>query len=241
MTGSQTPNRREFVGRLATTAVAVGIGAVATPGTLDAEEIKAMRAATGPGPSVKPDNSWLQGIKGNHAQIFDMPAPNGGFPLLHVRNYMQTYQSAFEMTYPHVLAIVGLYGFTTPMAFNDAMWAKYRLGAASGVNDRVTKAPATRNVFVSAAEGELLGAEARIDIPGDSSITALQAIGTRFIVCNNALNFWVGRIAAAVNQPAAGIRTELEANMLPRITIVPAMVIAMNQAQAEGASYMYLA
>jgi intracellular sulfur oxidation DsrE/DsrF family protein len=241
MTGSQAHNRREFVGRLATTAVAVGIGAVAAPGTLDAEEITAMRAATGPGPTAKPDNSWLQGIKGNHAQIFDMPAPNGGFPLLHVRNYMQTYQSAFEMTYPHVLAIVGLYGFTTPMAFNDAMWAKYRLGAASGVNDRVTKAAATRNVFASAAEGELLGAEARIDIPGDSSIAALQAIGTRFIVCNNALNFWVARIAAAVNGQAAEIRSELEANMLPRITIVPAMVIAMNQAQAEGASYMYLA
>ncbi|MGK2933932.1 MAG: twin-arginine translocation signal domain-containing protein [Gemmatimonadaceae bacterium] len=241
MTGSQAPNRREFVGRIATTAVAVGIGAMATPSALDAEEIKAMRAATGPGPAVKPDNSWLQGIKGNHAQIFDMPTPNGGFPLLHVRNYMQTYQSAFEMTYPHVLAIVGLYGFTTPMAFNDAMWAKYRLGAASGVNDRVTKAPATTNVFASAPEGEFLGAEARIDIPGDSSITALQALGTRFIVCNNAFNFWVGRIAAAVNQPAAGIRSELEANMLPRVTIVPAMVIAMNQAQAEGASYMYLA
>lgn len=241
MTGSQAHNRREFVGRLATTAVAVGIGAVAAPGVLDAEEIKAMRAATGPGPSVKPDNSWLQGIKGNHAQIFDMPAPNGGFPLLHVRNYMQTYQSAFEMAYPHVLAIVGLYGFTTPLAFNDAMWAKYGFGAATGVNDRATKAAATRNVFASAPDGEFLGAEARIDIPGDSSMTALQALGTRFIVCNNALNFWVARLAAGMNRPAAEIRTELEANMLPRVTIVPAMVIAMNQAQAEGASYMYLA
>ena len=110
MTGSHAPNRREFVGRLATTAVAVGIGAAAAPGALDAEEIKAMRAATGPGPSVKPDNSWLQGIKGNHAQIFDMPAPNGGFPLLHVRNYMQTYQSAFEMTYVYPLSTGWLMG-----------------------------------------------------------------------------------------------------------------------------------
>ncbi|MEX0908629.1 MAG: hypothetical protein WDZ58_02595, partial [Gemmatimonadaceae bacterium] len=113
--------------------------------------------------------------------------------------------------------------------------------AASGVNDRVTKTAATRNVFAAAPEGEFLGAEARIDIPGDSSMAALQALGTRFIVCNNAINFWVGRIAAAVNKPAAEIRSELEANMLPRVTIVPAMVIAMNQAQAEGASYMYLA
>ena len=239
MTGSH--NRREFVGRLATTAVAVGIGAAAAPGMLDAEEIKAMRAASGPGPAIKPDNSWLEGIKGNHAQIFDMPAPNGGFPLLHVRNYMHTYRSAFEMTYPHVLAIVGLYGFTTPMAFNDAMWAKYRLGAASGVNDRVTKTAATKNVFASAAEGEFLGAEARIEIPGDASIAALQTIGTRFIVCNNAFNFWSARIAAATSQTPAQVRSELEANMLPKMTIVPAMVIAMNQAQAEGASYMYLA
>ena len=51
----------------------------------------------------------------------------------------------------------------------------------------------------------------------------------------------MARIAAAVNRPAPEIRSDLEANMLPRITIGPAMVIAMNQAQAEGASYMYLA
>lgn len=241
MTESQPQSRRQFVGHVAATAAAVGIGSAAAPAMLDAEEIRAMRAATGPGPAVKPDNSWLQGIRGNRAQIFDMPAPSGGFPLLHVRNYVKTYQSAFEMAYPRVLAIVGLYGFTTPMAFNDAMWAKYRLGAASSVNDRLTGAAAVRNVFVTAPEGGILGAESRIEIPGDSSITALQTLGTRFIVCNNALNFWVARIAAAVNGSAPAIRAELEANMLPRITIVPAMVIAMNQAQAEGASYMYLA
>lgn len=241
MKASQIPNRREFVARLAGTAAAIGIGAAAAPGVLDADEIKAMRAASAPGPTVSPDNSWLQGIKGAHAQIFDMPAPNGGFPLLHVRNYLQTYASAFGQRHPHVLAIVGLYGFTTPMAFNDAMWDKYRLGAASSVNDRVTKAPATRNVFVSAPAGELLGAEARIDIPGDASMSALRAIGARFIVCNNAFNFWVARLAQATNQAPAAVRAEMEANMLPGMIIVPAMVIAMNQAQAEGASYMYLA
>ncbi len=240
MKETEPQNRRQFVGRIATTAIAVGIGGATSPAALDAAEIKAMRAATGPGPSVKPDNSWLDGIKGNHAQIFDMPAPNGGFPLLHVRNYVQTYKSAFGQNYPHVLAIVGLYGFTTPLAFNDAMWAKYGFGAAIGVNDRDTKAPAGRNVFASAPAGALLGAESRIDIPGDSSISALQALGSRFIVCNNAFNFWVARLASALTRPATEIRAELDANMLPKITIVPAMVIAVNQAQAAGASYMYL-
>ncbi len=241
MNRSEAQNRRQFVGRIATTAIAVGIGAAAAPMKLDAEEIMAMRTATGPGPAIDPDNSWLDGIKESHAQIFAMPAPNGGFPLLHVRNYAHSYRSAFGQSYPHVLPIVGLYGFSTPLAFNDAMWEKYGFGAATGVNDRVTKAAATRNVFAAAPEGELLGAEARIDIPGDSSITALQALGTRFIVCNNAFNFWVARLAEGLNRPATDIRAELEANMLPKMIIVPAMVVAMNQAQAAGASYMYLA
>ncbi|MGI8618308.1 MAG: hypothetical protein ACR2L6_04360 [Gemmatimonadaceae bacterium] len=240
MRASETQNRREFVGRIATTALAVGVGATATPAVLGAHEIKAMRAATAPGPSVKPDNSWLQGIKGNHAQIFDMPASGGGFPLLHVRNYVHTYRTAFEQSYPHVLAIVGVYGFSTPLAFNDAMWAKYPFGTTIQVNDRATNAAAVRNVFFTAPEGGILPAEARIDIPGDSSISALQALGVRFILCNNAFNLWVARLAAGMNRPTAGIRSELEANMLPGIIIVPAMVIAMNQAQAEGASYMYL-
>ena len=241
MTDSASQNRRQFVGSLASTAMAVGLGAAATPAALRADEIMAMRTASAPGPAVKPDNSWLQGIKGNHSQIFDMPAPNGGFPLFHVRNYVHTYTSAFEQSFPHVLAIVGLYGFSTPLAFNDAMWAKYGFGAAIEVNDRDTKIPAIRNVFAAAPAGASLGAEARIEIPGDSSISALQALGVRFIVCNNAFNFWVARLAPALNRPVAEIRTELEANMLPGVIIVPAMVIAMNQAQAEGASYMYLA
>lgn len=238
MTEAPNPNRRQFVGSLAAGAIAVGAAAV--PKTLGADEIRAMRTATGPGPSVKPDDSWLRGIKGNHSQIFDMPVPAGGFPLFHVRNYVHTYKSAFDMSYPHVLAIVGMYGFSTPLAFNDAMWAKYPLGAAIQATDRATNAPAVRNVFFTAPDGGILPAEARIEIPGDSSISALQALGVRFILCNNAFNFWVGRIAAGVNRPAAEIRSELEANMLPGIIIVPAMVIAVNQAQAEGASYMYL-
>lgn len=41
--------------------------------------------------------------------------------------------------------------------------------------------------------------------------------------------------------PAAAIRNELEANMLPGIIIVPAMVVAINRAQDRGFTYMYLA
>ena len=36
------------------------------------------------------------------------------------------------------------------------------------------------------------------------------------------------------------IRSELEQNMVAGVTIVPAMVVAFNRAQEEGASYMVI-
>lgn len=227
-------NRREFVERVAASALAIGVGAGAPAAAFAAPSPNDTRAA------LKPDNSWLNGIKGNHAQIFDMPAPSGAFPLLHVRNYMQTYKDTYGLTYPNVISIVSLYGMTVPLAFNDKAWAKYGFGAATQSNDRATKAPAVRNVFVT-AEGGIVPGSAAIDIPGDASMSALQSVGTRFILCNNAFNFWTMRLAAGMGANAKDIRADLEANMVPHITLVPAMVIAFNQAQTAGASYMYLA
>jgi hypothetical protein len=228
--------RREFVGRITTGAMALGVGAASTPAAV---------LATTPGldesAAEKWDNSWLNGIKGNHAQIFDMPAPNGGFGLLHILNYIDTYKTELGVSYPSALAIVSLYGMTTLLAFNDSMWGKYKFGELLKVNDRATKSAAVRNVFAAAGmAGAPLGADFAFEIPGWSSMSSLQSRGVRFILCNNAFNFWVDRLAFGSAAKAAEIRRDLEANMLPKIIIVPAMVIAFNQAQAAGASYMFL-
>ncbi len=171
-----------------------------------------------------------------------MPQGGGGFPLLHVLNYLDTYKSAYNMVTPKVVAIVSLYGMSTPMGFNDAMWAKFPFGAVTNTFMRGTKTPVTRNVFLAPAAGtQTIGIDgAPIDVPGAATISALQPRGARFILCNNAFNFWVGQLAAGGAGKAADIRAELEKNMIPAVTIVPAMVIAMNQAQEAGASYMYL-
>jgi intracellular sulfur oxidation DsrE/DsrF family protein len=220
--------RREFVERITAGAIAAGIGS-ATP-------LAAARAMTAP--SVKPDMAWLNGVKGSHAQLFVTPTP-GGIPFLHVLNYVDTFKESFGQSYPNVIAIVGLFGMAIPLGVNDAMWAKYGLGAATSVNDKATKSPATINVFAKPATSGLLGLDAPFDVPGTASIASLQARNVRFILCNNALNFWVGRIAAGSGGNAATIRNDLVANMLPGITIVPAMVIAVNQAKEAGASYMH--
>lgn len=220
--------RREFVERVTAGAIAAGLGS-AVP----------LAAAAGmTAPTVKPDMAWLNGVKGAHAQLFVTPTP-GGIPFLHVLNYIDTFKEAFGQSYPNVIAIVGLFGMAIPLGVNDAMWAKYNLGTATNVNDKATKAAATVNVFAKPAAGGLLGLDGPFDVPGSASIASLQARNVRFILCNNALNFWVGRIAAGSGGNAATIRNDLVSNMLPGITIVPAMVIAINQAKEAGASYMH--
>ena len=81
---------------------------------------------------------------------------------------------------------------------------------------------------------------APIAIPADSSISALQDRGAVFILCNNAFNVWMGLLGGGDAVKAAALRKEFEANMLPGVFLVPAMVVAVNQAQTHGCTYMYL-
>jgi intracellular sulfur oxidation DsrE/DsrF family protein len=70
-----------------------------------------------------------------------------------------------------------------------------------------------------------------------SSIPSLQKMGTKFILCNNALGLWTLELEARGKGTAAAIDKDLRANLLPGVTIVPAMVAAIEQAQAAGLSY----
>ena len=97
-------------------------------------------------------------------------------------------------------------------------------------------------MFYKAAEGaaNLNVSGAPIGIPADSSISALQQRGGVFLLCNNAFNVWMGLLGGGDAAKAAELRKEFEGNMLPGIFLVPAMVVAVNQAQTHGCTYMYL-
>ena len=143
MTESSHPKRREFLGRLAAGAVAIGLtGSV--PRTLTAEPST--------GHDLKPSDKWLESLKGKHRQFFDMPNHENGMGLLHVRNYLNTMRDTYHVTHPDVTAVAGLYGMTTMLGFNDAMWQKYGVANPIKVMDG-SKAPATSNVFYKAPAG----------------------------------------------------------------------------------------
>jgi len=68
-------------------------------------------------------------------------------------------------------------------------------------------------------------------------IESLQKMGTTFVLCNNALGIWCLELEARSKGKAAEIDKELRANLLPGVTIVPAMVIAIDKAQEAGIKY----
>ena len=224
------PERRRFLGKLAAGAVALG-----TSGSFTTAFGSDVRVT----PDVKPSDKWLTAVTGKHRQIFDMHSHENGWGLFHVRNYLNTLRDSYHVSHPDVTAVVTIYGFGTMLAFNDDMWKKYNLGTPSKVND-ASNAPATANVFYKAPPGSstLAVGGAPLPVPADASISELQQRGAVFILCNNAYSIWMGLLAGGDTAKAAALRQEFDANMLPGVYLVPAMVVAIEQAQKHGCSYI---
>jgi len=215
ITNGATP-RRGFLGKVAAAAVAAGM----PWSRLEAAETAIQDA----------QDQWLTRLNGKHRCLFDMPAPANGLPLVHILNYVNTYNSAYSVADSDLNVVGTFYGFTTLHGVNDAMWAKYKIGAAMQANDPATDAPATRNPWRTSVRA--LG----MDI-APASIEALQARGVLFLLCNNALTFFAGELAKANGTEAAATYQDLRANMLPGVVLVPAMVIAIEKAQGAGLAY----
>jgi intracellular sulfur oxidation DsrE/DsrF family protein len=185
------------------------------------------------------DDKWLDSLTGKHKQVFDMPNPSAGLGLIHIRNYLKAWKDTHNVEHPQVNAVGTLYYMTIPLGLTDPMWAKYKLGEAIKETDEKTGTFATRNIYWKADPGETtLSIKGIADWPADTSMEALQKKGTLFIMCNNALNFWAMNVASATSQTMEAVRTEFLAHIVPGVVIVPAMVMAVDQAQSRGCSYM---
>ena len=68
-------------------------------------------------------------------------------------------------------------------------------------------------------------------------IESLQKMGTTFLLCANALGGWCAELEVRGNGKAADVEKDLRANLIPGVIVVPAMVIAIEKAQAAGIAY----
>jgi intracellular sulfur oxidation DsrE/DsrF family protein len=234
MTTIDKTHRRGFLGRVLSAAAAAGVS-FGGGATAFAQEGGA--------------DDWLKEVKGTHRALFDFPQHKNGFPLLHIVNYLNTYATAYKTAPGQASAVGTFYGIggqsSIPLAFNDAMWAKYGLGEYTGLKDAAGKGY-TRNVFHRPTADDLhllMQAAGTPKIPAFGEmmpalgIESLQKMGTKFLLCANALGGWVLELEARGKGKAADIEKDLKANMLPGVTVVPAMVIAIEKAQGAGIAY----
>ena len=233
----ENANRRGFLGR-----IFGGVAAAVTVSAAAEAQTPGAAAATGP-------DAWIREVKGTHRCLFDFPQHKNGVPLLHVLNYLNTYNEGYKAAPGTVAAVGTFYSLgqqsSIALGFNDAMWAKYGFGDYLGLKDKSGK-PYTRNVFnkLSADDVHLMiQAFQTPNIPelagfmAPMGIESLQKMGTKFILCANALGGWVLELQARGKGKAPDIEKDLRANLLPGVTIVPAMVIAIEKAQAAGIRY----
>jgi hypothetical protein len=209
--------RRGFLGRVAAAAAMLGLGAAPS-----------VSLAQGQG-----HDAWLARLTGKYRQLFDFNAHGDGIGLVHMHNFIETYKSAYGVA-PGDINVVGtFYGGTTPLAWSDAMWEKYAIGAALGITDPATKAPLVRNWFLAPREGDPVFFNGLL---ADANIASQVRRGAIFLMCRNAFNLWTLRLARGGDPEP--VRAEILANLVPGVVVVPAMVIAVQKAQAAGLTYM---
>ena len=226
-------HRRGFLGRIIGAAAALGVTSVGRG---------AEAQPTGP-------DEWIKDVKGTHRCLFDFPQHKNARPLLHILNYLNTYSAAYKTAPGQAGAVGTFYGMggqsSIPLAFNDAMWAKYGLGDYTGLKDAGGK-PYTRNVFHRPTGNDMHLLMEAIQTPTIPifagrmpalGIESLQKMGTTFLLCANALGGWCAELEARGKGKAVDLDADLRANLLPGVVIVPAMVIAIEKAQGAGISY----
>jgi len=179
-----------------------------------------------PAPAQAWDLRWMDELKAQHKQVFDLGEIDlvaDARPLRFPRNYLDTFRDVYALEFPDVKTIVGISGRAFEINASDRLWEKYALGERSKIIDPLTMKPAVRNVFM---DDPTIG------------VKALQARGTIFWQCNIALTNIAGQLAAARKLQAAEVRADLLAGLNPGVRLVPSHVMAVGLVQERSVTYV---
>lgn len=196
-----------------------GIGLLAPLSLSDA----AAASTAGDARDVDP---WRGRLRGSFKQVFDVPHHYDGAFLAYVKNYFDALEGPYGVPSEQISAVVGLRGSAVALALRDETWAKYPIGLHFGIFD-ATGRPAGSNRYLLGGSGAAVSREA--------SVGTLQKRGAVFLVCNNTLR----RLATDLRAKAGSdvVLKELRRSIVDGAYVVPAMVAALNRAQAYGCTY----
>ncbi|MBV8333525.1 MAG: hypothetical protein JO192_12365 [Candidatus Eremiobacteraeota bacterium] len=160
-------------------------------------------------------------------QLWDV---NGYVPtaLGGMKNAFNGYQFGFGIPADRIGMVACLHGTANAFAYNDAMWTKYKLGESFGFKDPGGGVVST-NIFYHARSQATTAADPNdpTSMYQDATLEALQRRGLIVMICHTAAAEQA-RSLAAQSGSASDVLSELLANTVPGVTIVPSMVAAVG-------------
>ena len=229
--------RREFLGHLATTAVALagtacvsghpqavaaGVVPQPAPGPVGAAPAQAAR--------VQWDDSWVSKLTAKHKAMFEAAAVEEGNVLGHAVRYLNGMREALETADGDVQVVLVIRHSAIPMAFNDAMWAKYNIGKQAKIKDGNDWA--TRNPYFNGRSGNA----GRGDRPSPT-LAWFGSHGHIMLGCNMATLGWGGEFAQAAGLDSKAVYEDLKANLVPGMILQPNGIYAVHRAQEAGCTF----
>jgi len=209
--------RRSFLGRVAAAAAVTGVSSLLPGQLVAATEATASADAT--------LEAWFGRLKGKHRIVFDAPEPNQGFGAIWPRVYLNTTEATYPGEGASAMLILRHNGL--PLALNDAVWAKYKLGEMFSIKSGET--PATSNIYATITT---------LPLPGIGIVELLKG-GVLVGACDLALTVYSSMAAQKMGMDAAAVRKEWVAGLLPGVQIVPSGVFAVSRAQEFNCSYCF--
>ncbi len=208
--------RRSFLARLA---AGIGAGGAA----LVAGTPAAAQAPKDFTPRRHAEDDWLDTLGTQHRFVFDTTTtPGFSDALRFANNFLNANQIGYGLTDADSGVVIVARHFSTPYAYNDALWAKYGATLTTFANPGtpVGKVPAA-NPFHDATTVDVV-------------IGALIKRGAHLAVCGMATRFLAGQIAKATTGNTDTIHAEIAANLVPNAHLMAAGILAVNRAQERG-------
>ncbi|MFI5164908.1 MAG: hypothetical protein ACHQHP_06650, partial [Bacteroidia bacterium] len=238
----QTTPRRGFLGTIATGAAALGLTALASPFTLNAQQKAPAKAAMPKAPMSEAD-VWFGKVKGTHRIVYDATRTHEVMPFVWPKVFLLT--NAATGSPEHDCGVVVILRHEgIPYAFKDEVWEKYNfkdlfnakdIGPAFQAAD-ASSATKTRNPFWNTKPGDF-------KVPGFGDVPIgikdLQASGVMFAVCNAAMTVFSAIAADGMKMKHEDVMKEWKAALIPGVQIVPSGVWAVGRAQEHGCKYCF--
>jgi hypothetical protein len=215
--------RREFLGQLATAAVALAGTACAAQtvaGAQAAAPAQNPAGATPTDPASKTvfDDSWTQRLTAKHKAVFDSPELADGAAIYQAQIWSSGFKEMYHLSDADTQAVLVFRHAGVPMVFNDAIWSKYEIGKRRKVKDEA---------------GHWAIANSHV-----KDLEEAKARGAIILGCNLAAMGIAASIARDTKQDPEAVRQEIRSNLIPGALLMPSGIFALHRAQEAGCTYM---